>query len=328
MVGSGWDRVPIDSQSIDAPLSRAAVFLTLTVAEGHEALQAVAGVLDGLDDLIKTVGFRDLNGRLGAGHQRPRGLRRRRSPRHLAARPFVAIEGAKHTAPATPGDLFFHIRAEREDLCFEFERLLLDQLGSSVTVADEVVGFRYFDSRDLLGFVDGTANPTGHDIGASTLVGSEDQAFAGGSYLVVQKYLHQMQPWARLAKDEQERIIGREIVSNVELPDATSGQKSHKTLATIVDDDGTEHDILRDNMPFGRPGQREFGTYFIGYSRRLWVTEKMLQRMFVGEPAGSYDRLLDFSTPHPGATFFAPARPTLQALTQAVQAAGMRVPGA
>lgn len=100
-------------------------------------------------------------------------------------RPFVPIEGAKHTAPATPGDLFFHIRAEREDLCFEFERLLLDQLGSSVTMADEVVGFRYFDSRDLLGFVDGTANPTGHDIGASTLVGSENQAFAGGSYLVV-----------------------------------------------------------------------------------------------------------------------------------------------
>ena len=250
MVGSGWDRVPIDSQSIDAPLSRAAVFLTLTVAEGHEALQAVAGILDGLDDLIKTVGFRDLNGRLSCITALGSALwdRFQTGKRPKELRPFVPIEGAKHTAPATPGDLFFHIRAEREDLCFEFERLLLDQLGSSVTVADEVVGFRYFDSRDLLGFVDGTANPTGHDIGASTLVGSEDQAFAGGSYLVVQKYLHQMQPWARLAKDEQERIIGREIVSNVELPDATSGQKSHKTLATIVDDDGTEHDILRDNM--------------------------------------------------------------------------------
>ncbi|WP_254597037.1 Dyp-type peroxidase [Achromobacter ruhlandii] len=213
-----------------------------------------------------------------------------------------------------------NIRAEREDLCFEFERLLLDQLGSSVTVADEVVGFRYFDSRDLLGFVDGTANPTGHDIGASTLVGSEDQAFAGGSYLVVQKYLHQMQPWARLAKDEQERIIGREIVSNVELPDATSGQKSHKTLATIVDDDGTEHDILRDNMPFGRPGQGEYGTYFIGYSRHLWVTQKMLERMFLGDPPGMHDRLLDFSTAHTGAVFFAPAPRTLSELVEAVQA--------
>lgn len=321
MVGSGWERVPIDSQSIDAPLSRAAVFLTLTVAEGLEALQAVAGVLDGLDDLIKTVGFRDLNGQLSCitalGSELWDRFQIGKRPTEL--RPFVSIIGAKHTAPATPGDLFFHIRSEREDLCFEFERLLLDQLGSYVTVADEVAGFRYFDSRDLLGFVDGTANPTGHDIRTSTLVGSEDHEFAGGSYVVVQKYLHQMQPWTRLPKDEQEKIIGREIVSNVELPDATNGQKSHKTLATIVDDDGTEHDILRDNMPFGRPGQGEYGTYFIGYSRHLWVTQKMLERMFLGDPPGMHDRLLDFSTAHTGSVFFAPAPHTLSKLVQALQ---------
>ena len=195
----------------------------------------------------------------------------------------------------------------------------MDQLGSSATLADEVAGFRYFDSRDLLGFVDGTANPTGHDIGASTLVGSEDREFAGGSYVVVQKYLHQMQPWAQLAKDEQERIIGREIVSNVELPDATSGQKSHKTLATITDDDGTERDILRDNMPFGRPGHGEYGTYFIGYSRHLWVTQKMLERMFFGDPPGMHDRLLEFSTAQTGAVFFARAPRTLSELVQSVQ---------
>ena len=196
----------------------------------------------------------------------------------------------------------------------------MDQLGSSVTVDDEVACFRYFDSRDLLGFVDGTANPTGHEIGASTLVGSEDQEFAGGSYVVVQMYLHQMQPWARLPEDQQEQIIGREIVSNIELPDATSGQKSHKTLATIVGADGTEHDILRDNMPFGRPGQGEYGTYFIGYSRHLCVTQKMLKRMFLGDPPGMNDRLLDFSTAHTGAVFFASAPRTLSELVQAVQA--------
>ena len=93
-----------------------------------------------------------------------------------------------------------------------------------------------------------------------------------------------------------------------------------KSLATIVDAGGNEYDILRDNMPFGRPGQREFGTYFIGYSRYLWVIEKMLQRMYVGDPPGAYDRLLDFSTPHTGTTFFAPSRPTLQKLAQAAQA--------
>ena len=314
-----WDRVPIDSQSIDAPLSSAAVFLTLVVAKGDDAMQAVCDVLEGLDDLIKTVGFRDLNGRLSCiaaiGSVLWDRFQAKERPTEL--RPFTPIEGAVHKAPATPGDLFFHIRAERTDLCFEFERLLLDQLGDSVTVADEVSGFRYFDSRDLLGFVDGTANPTGREIAASTLVGSEDPEFAGGSYVVVQKYLHQMQPWSRLPKSEQEAIIGREIVSNVELPDATSGQKSHKSLATIVDDQGDEHDILRDNMPFGRPGQGEYGTYFIGYSRYLWVTQKMLERMFVGDPPGKHDRILDFSTAHTGAVFFAPSPGRLEALIDA-----------
>lgn len=321
MVGSDWDQVSIDSQSIAAPLSRAAVFLTLTVADSRGALQIVAGVLEGLDDLVKTVGFRDPNGQLSCvvalGSELWDRFQIGKRPKEL--RLFAPIKGAMHTAPATPGDLFFHIRAEREDLCFEFERFLLNQLGTSIALVDEVVGFRYFDSRDLLGFVDGTANPTGRDISTSTLVGSEDQEFAGGSYVVVQKYLHQMQPWAQLSKDTQEQIIGREIVSNAELPDAINGQKSHKTLATIVGDDGAEYDILRDNMPFGRPGHGEYGTYFIGYSRYLWVTQKMLERMFLGDPPGMHDRLLDFSTAHTGAVFFAPAPHTLSALVQAVQ---------
>ncbi|MCA0340356.1 MAG: Dyp-type peroxidase, partial [Proteobacteria bacterium] len=136
------------------------------------------------------------------------------------------------------------------------------------------------------------------------------------SYVVVQKYLHDLSAWATVGPDEQQRIIGRTKVDNIELNDDAAPRKSHKTLATIIDEHGVEHDILRDNMPFGSPGRGEFGTYFIGYSRRLWVIEKMLQRMFVGEPEGSYDRLLDFSTALTGATFFAPSRATLNKLTR------------
>ncbi len=216
-----------------------------------------------------------------------------------------------------PGDLLFHIRSERTDLCFEFERILLDNLGDSITVVDEVTGFRYFDARDLLGFVDGTANPTGLDLPASALVGEEDADFAGGSYVVVQKYLHDMNAWAKTPTPLQEEIIGRTKIDNIEIDDDDAPRKSHKSLATIEDADGNEYDILRDNMPFGRPGQQEYGTYFIGYSRYLWVIEKMLQRMYIGDPPGAYDRLLDFSTPHTGTTFFAPTRPMLQALVQA-----------
>ncbi len=321
MSDKNWDRVPIDAQSIEAPLSRAAVFLVVTVASEPAALARACSVLEGLDDLIKTVGFRDLSARLsciaGIGCALWDRLHAGQRPREL--KPFARIEGAAHAAPSTPGDLLFHIRSERPDLCFEVERILLDSLGTSVTVVDEVSGFRYFDARDLLGFIDGTANPTGLALPASALVGDEDPGLAGGSYVVVQKYLHDLGAWARIPTPVQEAIIGRTKIDNIEIDDDDAPRKSHKSLATVVDAEGTEYDILRDNMPFGRPGHGEFGTYFIGYSRYLWVIEKMLERMYVGDPPGAYDRLLDFSTPHTGTTFFAPTRPALQALARAAQ---------
>ncbi len=327
MVG---ERVPIDAQRVDAPLSRFAVFLVVTVEDGDEALQRVRDVVPAVDDLLKTVGFRDLGADLSCVVGIGARLWDRLSP---GARPaelheFETIVGAVHTAPATPGDLLFHIRAERVDLCFEFERLLLGSLGDAVRVVDETQGFRYFDARDLLGFVDGTANPIGAELPSATLIGDEDPAFAGGSYVVVQKYLHDLGAWGRLGTHEQEAVIGRTKADNVELDDAPGPQFAHKTLATIVDADGEEFDILRDNMPFGRPGRDEFGTYFIGYTRRLWVLELMLRRMFVGEPVGYHDRILDVSTAVTGTTFFAPSNPTLRALAQPTPAAAETAPDA
>ena len=67
-------------------------------------------------------------------------------------------------------------------------------------------------------------------------------------------------------------------------------------------------------MAFGSPGSNEFGTYFIGYSRKLWVTEKMLERMFIGVPEGKHDRILNYSTAVTGTTFFAPSASLLASL--------------
>jgi putative iron-dependent peroxidase len=322
MAKQKWDRVTIDAQSVDAPLSVAAIFLIVTINDGQAALSQACAALGGLNDLIKTVGFRDLQGRLSciAGIGRDAWDRLLPSRRPMELRRFARLEGPVHVAPATPGDLLFHIRAERVDLCFELARLILATLGTSVTVVDEVSGFRYFDSRDLLGFVDGTANPTGGDLPACALVGAEDPDFAGGSYIVVQKYLHDLNAWGAVPAHVQEAIIGRTKIDNVEIDDDDAPRKSHKSLATIVDAGGNEHDILRDNMPFGQPGRNEFGTYFVGYCRNLWVIETMLRRMYVGEPPGAYDRLLDFSKPLTGATFFAPTRPTLETLANEAQA--------
>jgi porphyrinogen peroxidase len=314
-----WERVPIDAQSVDAPLSTAAVFLVVSVGPSAEDLAGARDVLGSLDDLVKNVGFRDLNGRLSCVVGIGPALWDRLSPgrRPVDLRPFAEIRGPVHTAPATPGDLLFHIRAERQDMTFELERQILDAAGDAVTVVDETVGFRYFDARDLLGFVDGTANPAGREVPDAALVGADaDPDFAGGSYVVVQKYLHDMGGWRGLATEEQEAIMGRTKSDNIEIDDDAAPRKSHKSLATVAGDDGGELAILRDNMPFGRPGHGEFGTYFIGYTGRLWVLERMLERMFVGVPPGAYDRLLDFSTAVTGTTFFVPTAGMLEALAE------------
>ncbi|MDR0360976.1 MAG: Dyp-type peroxidase, partial [bacterium] len=210
-------------------------------------------------------------------------------------------------APSTPGDLLFHIRAQRLDLCFGLAAQIMAGLRGAVTVQDEVHGFKYFDVRDLLGFVDGTENPVGPDAEAHVLIGVEDPAFAGGSYVIVQKYLHDLDAWNGLPVEAQEKVMGRTKLDDIELDDAVKPADSHVALNTIVDPDGTERKILRDNMPFGRVGRAEFGTYFIGYARTPTVTERMLRHMFLGSPPASHDRILDFSTAVTGTLLFAPA---------------------
>jgi putative iron-dependent peroxidase len=331
MEHGAWERVPIDAQSVEAPLSRSAVFLVMTAGAGDDDLAAIRDVLGAIGDLVKNVGFRDLGGRLSCVVGIGSALWDRLSPdsRPADLHSFKAVRGPVHTAPATPGDLLFHIRAEREDMTFELERQLLDLVGGAAVVVDETTGFRYFDARDLLGFVDGTANPTGAELPDAALIGADaDPAFAGGSYVVVQKYVHDMAGWAALSTEEQEAIMGRTKIDNIEIDDDAAPRKSHKTLATIETDDGGELAILRDNMPFGHPGAGEFGTYFIGYAGRLWVIEQMLERMFVGVPPGAYDRLLDFSTATTGSTFFVPTAGMLEDLAEPAAATTRDADGA
>jgi putative iron-dependent peroxidase len=226
-------------------------------------------------------------------------------PRPAELHPFIALDGPRHHAPSTPGDLLFHLRAESLDVCFELAGKLVDAFGP-VTVVDEVHGFKFFDNRDLLGFVDGTENPEGQVRVHATQIGDEDPDFAGGCYVHVQRYLHDMTSWNSLSVEEQERVIGRTKLDDIELDDAVKPANSHVALNVIEDDDGNELKILRHNMPFGEIGTAEFGTYYIGYSRTAAVTERMLRNMFIGDPPGNTDRILDFSTAVTGTMFFTP----------------------
>jgi putative iron-dependent peroxidase len=234
-------------------------------------------------------------------------------PRPAELHPFREIRSGDRYAVSTPADVLFHIRARRMDMCFELAAQIMDRIGGAVSAVDETHGFRYFDDRDLLGFVDGTENPRGETALNAALVTEEDSQFAGGSYVIIQKYLHDMNRWSALSTEQQELIIGRKKLSDIELSDAVKPISAHNALTTVVEN-GKQVDILRDNMPFGKPGHGEFGTYFIGYCRTPRITEQMLENMFVGRPPGNYDRLLDFSRAVTGSLFFAPSLTFLENL--------------
>src|SRR6201997_1996983 len=306
----------INPQPVAAPLTRSAIFLVVTINPGSDHRSTVRSFCADLPGLFRAVEFRNLEAGLtcvmGIGSEawdRVFG-----EPRPAELHPFQEIRAGSRHAVSSPGDLLFHIRAKRMDLCFELATRIMASLGDAVSAVDEVHGFRYFDDRDLLGFVDGTENPRGQAVIDAAIIGEEDRAFAGGSYVIVQKYLHDMDGWNALSTEAQERIIGRNKLSDVELNDSIKPTSAHNALTTITEN-GREFKILRDNMPFGNAAAGEFGTYFIGYCRTPRVTEQMIENMFVGRPPGNYDRLLDFSRAATGTLFFVPSLTFLDAVT-------------
>ena len=295
-------------QAVVAPLTRAAIFLVVCLRPGKDNVARVRSLCADFSGIVRAVEFRDIEAALSCvvGIGSEAWDRLFGAPRPAELHPFREIRSDGRHAVSTPGDLLFHIRARRMDLCFELATQIMERAGDAVTVVDEVQGFRYFDDRDLLGFVDGTENPRGDAVGEAALIGSEDPGFSGGSYVIVQKYLHDMKGWDALPVEVQEHIIGRRKLSDIELSDAEKPTSAHSAL-TVIEENGKQLQILRDNMPFGSAGHGEFGTYFIGYCRTPRVTETMLENMFVGRPPGNYDRLLDFSRAVTGSLFFVPS---------------------
>ena len=305
----------IVAQPIVAPLSRAAIFLVLTIKPGTDSRAIVRAFCGDLSGIFRSVEYRNIEAGLSCimGIGSDAWDRLFGPPRPAELHPFREIRAGARHAVSTPGDLLFHIRARHMDLCFELATQIMARIGNAVSPADEVHGFKNFDDRDLVGFVDGTENPRGEEVADAALVGAEDAAFAAGSYVMVQKYLHDMSAWNALPTEAQEKIIGRKKVSDIELEESVKPSCSHSSLTTI-EEKGKEMKILRDNMPFGSAAQGEFGTYFIGYCRTPRTLEQMLENMFVGRPPGNYDRLLDYSRAVTGNLFFAPSANFLESM--------------
>ncbi len=301
-------------QPVVAKLTRAAIFMVLTLKPEPEHRRTVRALCADLSGLLRAVGFRDLEGRLSCvmGFGSDAWDRLFGEPRPKELHPFREIRG-QHHAVSTPGDILLHLRATRMDLCFQLATQIMSRLGDAVATADEVHGFAYFDDRDLLGFVDGTENPVDQAAVDAAIVGDEDPAFAGGSYVIVQKYLHDLKRWNAVPVEQQEKFVGRTKLDDIELDDDAKPSYAHNALTTI-EEDGEQLEIVRDNMPFGEIGKGEFGTCFIGYARSPRRIEQMLVNMFVGRPPGNYDRLLDYSKAVTGALFFVPSATFLDAV--------------
>jgi putative iron-dependent peroxidase len=306
-----------EPQPVLAPLTSSAIFLVASIKLDDASYATVRDFCGDLPGIFRAVDFRRIEGGLScvASFGSDAWDKLFGAPRPAELHPFKELRAGDRHAPSTPADLLFHLRAKRMDLCFELVTQIMARIGPALSAVDETHGFRYFDDRDLLGFVDGTENPRGlAALNAALITEAQDPQFAAGSYVIIQKYLHDMDKWNALSTEQQEKIIGRQKLSDIEMSDAVKPSNAHSAL-TSIEENGEALQILRDNMPFGKPGRGEFGTYFIGYSRTPRTTEQMLENMFIGKPPGNYDRLLDFSRAVSGSLFFAPSATFLESLS-------------
>lgn len=291
-----------------------AYFLTFMVADdaGRTALsKAIRDILPSARALAMRTKPARLLCTLGIGSELWDRLSPARRPAGL--RPFCAVKANGRVAPATGGDLFLQITSGRHDLNLDLAMGLVRRLQPLATMAEEVHGFRYRDSQDLTGFIDGTENPKGKARALAALIGEEDRRFMGGSYVAVQRYVHDLERWRRLDDREQEQIFGRTKRGNVELPKAKKPQTAHISRV-VIERDGAELQILRQSYPWGTV--REAGLYFAAYTKSLDIFDLMLARMMGTTTDGLHDRLMEFSRAVTGATFFVPSIETLSSLKQ------------
>jgi putative iron-dependent peroxidase len=228
---------------------------------------------------------------------------------------FVPIRTVGGEVPRTPADVLFHIGSNRHDLNFELARTLLAKVGELVSVEEEVAGFRYLDGRDLTGFIDGTANPKGRVRAEAALIGPEDKSFAGGSFVLIQRYVHNLAAWSRLSQRDQEAAIGRTKKDSIELPGNRKLPTAHISRVEINGPDGAELKIVRHSFPYG-VASGENGLFFIAYAKDSAIFQAMLARMFGASKDGLSDRLMDFTKPLTGAILFAPSLAMLRQMAR------------
>ena len=304
--------MPTPQSAIIAADGPHGLFLVLHLKPGADdaARQATAALPALLDEIAASAPKAQLAGSVSFGSE----LWSRLAPKMpQRLKPFGELESGKLHAPATDGDLLLHLHSARADLNYLTANRFLEPLRGHIAQAGETRAFRYLDLRDLTGFIDGTENPQEPDERYEVaLIGDEDPDFAGGSYVIAQRFVHRLERWNSMPQREQEGIIGRTKPDSVELGDDVKPPTAH-IARVVIEEEGEELEIVRHSMPYGN-ASGESGLFFLAYSRDLTIFDKMLQRMFGLSGDNLHDRLMEFTEPVSGGYFFAPSVEQLRAL--------------
>lgn len=221
-------------------------------------------------------------------------------------KPFNAVAVEDRIAPSTNYDLYIEVRSDRADVNHIVAGKVCALLADSVELNEQVRGFRFLDGRDLTGFVDGTENPQGRHRRKVALVNAEDdENFASGSYLHIQRYRHNLNLWNTLKVKEQEDVFARTKIDNEEYTTENKLPTSHIKRASLKDASGKTVEIVRQSMPYG--DMKLQGLFFVSYCHSPLPFENMLKSMIEGDAHGNFDHMLKFTQAETGAAFFAPS---------------------
>jgi porphyrinogen peroxidase len=235
---------------------------------------------------------------------------------HPGSRPqrlkkFIELGAGDISAPATGGDIFLHVHSDRKDMTYVLASEFLKPIKESIDVLDEVDGFHYLDDRDLTDFIDGTENPEGEERSKVALIDDEPE-FNGGSYVLAQRFVHNLPKWQTVADDEQEKVIGRTKPDSIELDEDVMPETSHVSRV-VIEEDGEELEIVRHSLPYGQ-ASGDAGLFFLAYSKDNTILEKMLANIFGISGDGLHDHLMNYTAAKSGAYFFAPSVEMLKGL--------------
>lgn len=284
------------------------LFLTLDLAElatPTAALAALARLAAQLDQWAAAAPALRNCWAIGIGAEQWPTLLPKAAPRELA--PFPALADAVQPLAIQSHTAFVHLRSEAFDQCYLAGQQALAALEGALVLAESTAGFRYLDSRDLTGFVDGTENPAVDERPEVALV-DDDGVFNGGSYLHVQRYVHDMRKWQQTPLATQERVIGRSKQDDVEMADEDKPASAH-IARVVIEEAGEELEIVRQSMPYGSLGG-EAGLIFLSYCKTPTTFSKMLTRMFTRRD-GHSDQLLHFTRAASSSAYFMPPRAML-----------------